>query len=921
MSSDKWVETARAFLPGVPAVDRLAPGGELSAGDNGISAGVATALAAAGYRLKYGHSVTLLAPFTKPQYLKHVITYLHTCRMNALAGLIRATWFSSRNMTCSPDLLVWTRALSQKKYLKEDPSLQIRHIGLNRDLKKLEEDLSDSDRILRTIVCQQSGTIELFCEELRRQISPFAIIIDITPFGYRENPRALIGVMREQFPDTPILLLAAIGDASMGYKCVEFTHVFGMPIWQSGLSDSSIWTKKKITNWKGAIALLPDNRLDERLVDAGYKVRSLHRLLAERYYDEASFPLFRVYNTLLTLCMPIEFYEMQADISRRGGPFPLKPLKDWLTKAQKAKLPTGESQACLDSACQVLEELLAYVVKGKTGKQQALTKWIHDLFSEKKRGRIIVRGEREAALLRKWLLIDNARQIDDGRLDVIGVGSAREIYRFSGNWDKIIIVGKLTPLDTWSAGLGKHVTWLSYPCELPWIQKLSQSAMLVSNSSDDNKVEWWMLTDLSNSYSVSDGKVMDADAWTGCTGQYIEHKHISLDLPENADWMMDLFRDLDWEERQNNNTVTGLGMGGNICVRTDEGVYYWDVDLRLDVLTDKYGVVRTSAREIQIGDELVMLHGEDRGQLSLLELFFEHIPEETNKIDFYRTSSSRWLDFLDVAISRHNGLDGLHKKMADTGVAFQTLHSWVKRKHVVQKNRQTMVARLAELSGIEYERKDLDVIINSLKKLQGKYIQAGKTLKVALTARAEGVDEIEAFGRPLSVEMLDDMLNIETVLAVSVNEEDDKQSEPTSLYDQVLDLINGSEGKLTITSQGKSSIKETMYRDTNRVITCLKIMRDNLYEVYANGKSLQGVINDLKAKGIDFKGGMSEITQGKFKEYQRTYEGRRVDIGKHLGIGDSRSPERCFRLHFHWDDDAQTLVIHHAGKHLRTSTG
>ena len=68
---------------------------------------------------------------------------------------------------------------------------------------------------------------------------------------------------------------------------------------------------------------------------------------------------------------------------------------------------------------------------------------------------------------------------------------------------------------------------------------------------------------------------------------------------------------------------------------------------------------------------------------------------------------------------------------------------------------------------------------------------------------------------------------------------------------------------------------------------------------------------------MHFKGNTSDSTKGRHsKDYFSLYNRKKVEIGKHIGIGNSSSPDRYLRVYFHWDDDDQQLVIHHVGRHF-----
>jgi hypothetical protein len=76
-----------------------------------------------------------------------------------------------------------------------------------------------------------------------------------------------------------------------------------------------------------------------------------------------------------------------------------------------------------------------------------------------------------------------------------------------------------------------------------------------------------------------------------------------------------------------------------------------------------------------------------------------------------------------------------------------------------------------------------------------------------------------------------------------------------------------------------------------------------------------------RAINIDFRGNSSEITMGQHKShYFCQYNGSKIDIGKHIGYGGSRNPERCIRIHYHWDKEIEKLILHHVGDHLPTQS-
>ena len=64
------------------------------------------------------------------------------------------------------------------------------------------------------------------------------------------------------------------------------------------------------------------------------------------------------------------------------------------------------------------------------------------------------------------------------------------------------------------------------------------------------------------------------------------------------------------------------------------------------------------------------------------------------------------------------------------------------------------------------------------------------------------------------------------------------------------------------------------------------------------------------------------VMANKAMRRQRTfvYEGREVEMFRHLKIGVDDDIARTIRAHFHWDADKSKIVIGYCGKHLSVSS-
>lgn len=226
---------------------------------------------------------------------------------------------------------------------------------------------------------------------------------------------------------------------------------------------------------------------------------------------------------------------------------------------------------------------------------------------------------------------------------------------------------------------------------------------------------------------------------------------------------------------------------------------------------------------------------------------------------------------------------------------------------------------MAKLAQINQNDSDIDAIQKSQTRLRGLHIKLGKLLKQLAFASKSGNTDIEGFPDGLDQSLLTDLVNVEEIERVN-HYRDEVTKEDQSVEAVLNRAVLESGGRLVATSAAVRSAKECTFKEIDRVEICLNLLANEYYSVYATKSiKLEQAIEAGSTYRIEFKGDTAATTRGKFETYRRDYRGRPVDIGKHLGLGNSRNPERCFRLHFHFDEQEGCIVIHHAGKHLPTS--
>ncbi|MGZ5819627.1 MAG: hypothetical protein ACXWJD_12890, partial [Burkholderiaceae bacterium] len=267
-----WEQIADGLSPAIPAIGYLQT--DVTDGTD-LSHAIQTGLAAAMYRLKNGSSICLSLPATHPGVLKRVLYYLHACRIDAMHGCLKAAWFNSYHMVMAPDLLIWTRASMQSRLLKGDQQLHAQHVGLNRETRLLKDIFDDENRIIRTIICQPADDMAGFTEQLARHLSPFVIVVDMTPFGYREDPQHIAELMEAYFPGCPMLFLGSTGDMNTDQGFCQLPSRY--EIWrQHTLDPTIIGGKPRRPEWQLDMTLVPDHRLSDRLVNAADLCKKVH---------------------------------------------------------------------------------------------------------------------------------------------------------------------------------------------------------------------------------------------------------------------------------------------------------------------------------------------------------------------------------------------------------------------------------------------------------------------------------------------------------------------------------------------------------------------------------------------------------------------------------------------------------------------
>ena len=807
----------------------------------------------------------------------------------------------------------------QKRRLQEARRLNPVFVGKLRNHDRIAETLDIEEKLFRTIVCQQDHSTLSLCESLAKLSRPFVIVIDATPWGVRYFVVDLIEQLAVYFPDTPRLVITTSGDRDIAEKLEK--HLPDVPIWAMGRADQILFGQLSNNQWEGRIAIIPDKKLNDRLASIYRHLKRLENEIRAPAHKEIHASLLRVWRTILNMVVPIDFHEMCAESRRKGGIYPIRPISDELHLARKMPMPSGVSQTSRDEACNEIQALIDFMTSGVSGKTQAIHRWAQETLSANQKGLIASGSVRDADVIRRYLLEKYHQAIVDRKIQVVSAKGVDDLYLIDRQVDRVFLASGVWKSDYWIAGLGKDFTWANYPIQKDYAERWSHEIQYVKKcSSEEAKVAWW-------TYETS--QIMDApealqcEQWGDCAGQYSAKEEFNFAFEANEDWLRDLFNDLEWHEKPAENAVTPIPRNP-VTIYTKEGPHYFDEAQNVETLDSTGKTAKVLACEINPGDTIVV---QTRGteDSHLLNTIMEAVYGDVGELQFKRDFASKWRPMVHSALKHSGGdISKLEKKLSDKGVTRQTLLNWLEGRHLIGKSKDTIMPAIAKIAGDDYSEALTISIRNAIGDLQGMRSVAGRILHQARLAALQNKDVIIINDEELPIDILMEEVHCEEVINVILPEEDEiEEKEALDWIESVSALADSSDGKLVITPAAKKSMEESFYKDRKRAVNSIALLLREFHPVFFGDSPIQGAVDTLTQYGIKYRGGMAETTQGmhKYVYKSKLYKGRRVDLSKHIRIGNSYNKERCFSVHFEVDKDEGALVIHHAGTHLKTSKG
>jgi hypothetical protein len=929
-----WSESVRDDWASIPARALLNPLSSefIELGLRAITVTESIAFAAVSRLVKYGESITIALPLANGETLLHLSYYLHRLRLDAFDDLIRTPWLNHQAMSKRPHLVVLTRPLARHRLFARVASL---HPSILRPSK--ESGQSQSDRLATFLIACDQDPVEAL-DVIEKKTRPFAFIVDATPSGCGDGFDQFINSLQKYFPDVPRIVVAALGDVGTMESlknCVGAGHIWQMRLPdiafdQNGAKHIQPSFPKRASSVTIDVGVVNDTTTNALLVDAFDKCWKL-KCLCEQEGNvtraKIMSPLNKVMTGLRNLHYPLSLLEDQLTRDTKPGRFPIRALSRWLQLSNDASFRHGLAQAAHSAARSALLAAHAHLMVATTGKEQAMLALIAASAKNRKNVCILIGSVSEAKLLFTWL----DQKLDGNVLDRVTIEAMddKRAPSFGINpQEHVIIAGMLWPSRMrWLALECQHLTVLCYPFEASMIEKQMRAWVRIyraESAPHGDKFDIWAMnwkTHRRLDVDVVDGSapLINALEWQ-YSGVHPKVPSISIFNmnDRHVDWMNSLLAEPEHDVENRVQVPSDIDVEIVwINVSEHEASLPWNRHHPVLVLHGDELVSKMPSDLIANDAIVLMINNDERiaTQASLFELFVN----ESSGLEQFTMIAEVWQSMVTAAHIKLKTVKALREvlKAGGVNVIDQTVKNWIGH-HVIGPEDALAIQIIAEFLGKRNPEKMAKRINAAIVKIRTERRTIGRDLQAAILARVKGADQVRIGKLTLDVNTLDSMVEICHVDEVNVPPLDAKlvNIDLCSVASEVMTMYPN---KLVFTPAGQRSMRDSQFRDNDRFRHCLSLMAVRLHSMYCEKQErMNDVLPVFKDHQITFAAGMSETTQGRFDIYRREYAGVKVDIGRHFRIGTSFDPTRTIRVHFHWDEAEQTIVIHHAGEHLPT---
>lgn len=919
-SHSEWMTALQDAWGAVPASDLLQPtsGVWTSLGLNAPDVAEAVSFAAAGRALKYGQSMAVALPVMSGECITRLMVYLHRIRLDALQGGIRSPWLNSENVERHPDIVFISRPRMGFQDISRVAALHARVLrpATLKDRK--------STHTSQTLVVDGSADLMELTDLIDKGSRPFVLVVDGSRGG-NDNGWAVDSALEECFPQTPRIVLLSLGDSESISK-LRFnrsrTH-----LWIMRLADKAALNSEVATEFAFQQALIGDETANTVLENLTYSFFHLRRELyrsKDPVLKERLAIIGKVLRGLNELSVPLPRLESGLQAATRPGLFPIRCLERWLEIAEKGSCQYGETEMDSRYLIKRVSELHSLMMSAVSGKAD----WLHQHLQASRetlvKTLVLCGSPHEVGALASWLDDTLDTQWNE-TIQLMAMDGVKAFRQYRASIDEVIITGMLWPSrQHWLATHCKKLTIPVYTYEVDQMQRLLHRWWLehgAASRSDGDKLTHWQL-------GWSDSCCEDSDTigqplilnTIDCPnyGEYPPRKHHAVvPLKVEADNWLELLLeepveptaevqsgeilspDLVWITTLESDTPLPWGKSRPVLVLKDDDIH------------------PTLPEHLEKGDQIILLKYTDE-RVATQEKLFEMVAMSEGIQQFIR-AAGRWTSMVDTVSRRYKPAQvQLHLKKENVSVCDATVSNWY-RHNVHGPRDRAAVLVFARLAGLKQPETTAVFVANAIEQLRSVHQQVGRQLRKALLERSKGATTVTIGQLTMDGHAFDDMIEISTVRAVRLSTTQIVAAKDEGLADIADSIIAQHPERIHLTIPALKSIRDSVYRDTDKFRACLLLMATQLYDHYRNKASrLHDVLEHFKRESIEFQPKMSNVTMGQFTDH-RKYKGRPADLNRHFCLGNARDPARTLRIHFDWDEEDKLLVIHHAGKHLETT--
>lgn len=869
--------------------------------------------AVAGRCVRYGASVAVRMPVLTREMVTRLSVYLHRLRFDAEHGFLRSSWMNPLTMGDRTDLVVFGR-----------PSLMLTSFATSSALRPVllaRCKGRDDQRQHRTLLASGHGDLLETVQRLENFASPFALVVDTTSGGCGENAEPLVRDLLSRFPGVPVVAIGHTGDL-VGRQ---------LPMHQWNMRQADCELREADIGNPVTVVCARDKVMDafvKRLSFLAYSFMQLGH--GSGATTEQTTAIRAIERGFRSLNVPYGVSERGALSASRAAPYAIGPVERWIEIAGGIKAWRGDVERLLQQFIETAREGALRLENAVPGRVQMILELTCNAISRGQTVGILTGNEREAGVLARWIEDELAPEsiglVTVGYMD--GASSHTPACA-----DVLLFVAPLFPSRLhWLALPASERFVVCHPFERAHVGArvrtwLEQHALPSAQKGDKCRLwslEWpnggFLNDDLTE--TQADGTALVETSELALDGSYSERLQVmEFEVPHrHSDWLDALLEEHhpDDNERHVRNTAEGSGVVVHIEGYVEP--FRWP-DRRQILTLAADELLPVPAIDLKPGVELVLLLSSE-GRVATQREVFEMFVTESHGVQQTLRIAEKWQEYVDAAVSKSGSAASLTRylKSQKFDVSAATVQNWAGGKFIGPQD-STAIRLVAQAAGRSSPSKMALMIARAIEVVRSEHRRIGTDLRNAIAVtRSRAIAAVKIGSRTFPRETFDAMVEIARVTRI-----DRPPVLPdtgrTSLAGIAKGLMNRHPERIVFTPACERSMNESPFENHEAFADVLSVMIGPLFDMYSSKTvRLSDVEDRLAGIPADYAGDTSDVTKGKYRDaYFRLWEGRRIDISRHIKIGRLMNPRYTMRIHFHWDEDSGRIVVHHAGHHLPTA--